>query len=592
MTYKKRFAALGLSLILSLSLFTGCEAEKSLPSLKSEKAQAEIQSEFDAYMEELFKEEVVLNTISLHYTLAEPNNYDLSDYEVSLGSISEESLKESISMLEDIQSSLDDFSYSSLTKEQQLAYDILDRYSSLELDNADLYLYSEVLQPSTGTQAEFPVLLAEYAFRSEQDVKDYLEILNLVPNYFDEIIAFEKEKAKAGLFMSEKNADTVINQCQEFTENPESNFLIETFNNKIESLSNMSAADKEAYRNQNETYVLEKVLPSYEKLGSQISKLKKYSSNKGGLCNYEDGKEYYEYLVECSTGSTADIEDLQKMVQKKRKSDLTKLSKLLSKNPDLATECSTYEMDTSDPSQILSQLKETIKEDFPEAPEANFTVKYVEESLEEYLAPAFYLTSPIDDYKENSIYINASSNYTKMELFTTLAHEGFPGHLYQNVMMNTSDLPEIRHLLNYPGYSEGWATYVEMRSYYYAGLDEDLVSALALNQSLTLSLYATLDMGIHYSGWDVSDAKAFLSDYGISDTETVKEIYEYILGEPANYLKYYVGYLQFLDLKTYAKNALGDDYTDKAFHAAVMKIGPAPFDIIKDYLLDYMKDAS
>ena len=119
-----------------------------------------------------------------------------------------------------------------------------------------------------------------------------------------------------------------------------------------------------------------------------------------------------------------------------------------------------------------------------------------------------------------------------------------------------------------------------------------MVSALALNQSLSLSLYATLDMGIHYSGWNVSDAKAFLSDYGISDTETVKEIYEYILGEPANYLKYYVGYLQFLDLKTYAKNALGDDYTDKAFHAAVMKIGPAPFDIIKDYLLDYMKDAS
>ena len=178
-------------------------------------------------------------------------------------------------MQEEIKSALDDFSYSSLTKEQQLTYDILDRYSSLELDNADLYLYSEVLQPSTGTQAELPVLLAVYAFRSEQDVKDYLEILNLVPNYFDEIIAFEKEKAKAGLFMSEKNADTVINQCQEFTENPESNFLIETFNNKIESLSNMSAADKEAYRNQNETYVLEKVLPAYEKLGSQINKLKK-----------------------------------------------------------------------------------------------------------------------------------------------------------------------------------------------------------------------------------------------------------------------------------------------------------------------------
>lgn len=592
MSYKKRITALGLSFILAISSLTGCKAEKSLPSLKSEEAKAEVQTDFDTYMDDLFKEEVALNTISLHYTLANPDSCGLTDYEVSLGSISEESLLESVDLLKNLQSSLDEFSYSSLTKEQQLTYDILDDYSTLELDNADLYLYSEVLCPSTGTHAELPILLAEYSFRSEKDVQDYLEILELIPNYFDEIIAFEKEKATAGLFMSETNANTVIDQCKDFSANPDSNFLIETFDNRIEALSNISAADKETYRHQNETYVKEKIVPAYAELASAISNLKKHCSDKGGLCNFEKGEDYYKYLVTSFSGSDEDIEDLQKMVEQKRKSDLKELSALLTKNPNLAEESSSYEMNLPDPSEILSQLKETIKKDFPEAPEANFTVKYVDEALEDYLAPAFYLTSPLDDYKENSIYINASSNYEKMELFTTLAHEGFPGHLYQNVMMNTSDLPNIRHLLNYPGYSEGWATYVEMLSYHYAGLDEDLATALELNQSLTLSLYATLDMGIHYSGWDVKKAKAFLADYGITNDSTVKDIYEYIVGEPANYLKYYIGYLEFLELRSYAKNALGDDYTDKAFHEAVMQIGPAPFDIIEDYLLDYMKKGS
>lgn len=131
-----------------------------------------------------------------------------------------------------------------------------------------------------------------------------------------------------------------------------------------------------------------------------------------------------------------------------------------------------------------------------------------------------------------------------------------------------------------------------MFSYRYAGLDTDLASVLQLNQSILLSLYASMDMGIHYQGWDASDVKKFLTHYGINSASAASETYEYILGEPANYLKYYIGYLKFLDLQKYAKNALGEAYTDKAFHEAVLKIGPAPFDIVKKYLLDYIPSPS
>lgn len=590
MAYKKRFTAFGLSLVLTFSLLlTGCDIKKSLPSFKSDEQQAEIQTEFDNYMDELFEEEVSLNTISLHYTLADPAAYGINDYEVSLGSVTEDSLSENVTLLENMRSSLKDFSYSALSRDQKLTYDVLDDYSKLELDNANLYLYSEVLQPSTGTHSQLPVLLAEYSFRCEKDVTDYLELLSMIPSYFDEIIEFEKSKANAGLFMSKKNANTVISQCEDFTADPESNFLIETFDNRIEQLSILNSSAKEEYRSKNEAYVLKKIIPAYENLAKEMRALKDSCSTKGGLCNYENGNDYYEYLVRYSTGSSDNIKELQKQVEQKRRDDMNSLSALLTEDPNLAEKTKSYTFALNDPSQILSQLRESIKEDFPEAPKANYTVKYVEESLEEYLSPAFYLTSPIDNYTENSIYINESSNYDRIKLFTTLAHEGFPGHLYQNVMANSSDLPAIRHLLNYSGYTEGWATYVEMISYQYAGLESDLASVLQLNQSILLSLYASMDMGIHHEGWDVSDVKSFLKDYGINSASAATETYEYILGEPANYLKYYIGYLKFLDLQNYAKNALGDSYTDKAFHEAVLKIGPAPFEIIEKYLLEYME---
>ena len=159
--------------------------------------------------------------------------------------------------------------------------------------------------------------------------------------------------------MSKQNADTVISQCQDFIENPKSCFLIETFDNRIESLSTLSTSAKEEYRSQNETYVLKKIIPAYKNLAAAIEELKDSGSNKGGLCNYEDGKDYYEYLVRYSTGSSDSIKDLQKQVEQKRKEDLLQLSELLTKNPILAKESESYQLDTSDPSQILAQLKET-----------------------------------------------------------------------------------------------------------------------------------------------------------------------------------------------------------------------------------------
>ena len=142
----------------------------------------------------------------------------------------------------------------------------------------------------------------------------------------------------------------------------------------------------------------------------------------------------------------------------------------------------------------------------------------------------------------------------------------------------------VRSILNYPEYVEGWATYVEMLSYHYAGLETPVADLLSFNQSALLSLYAATDLGIHYDGWSFSDVLDFWADYGITDQNSLRSVYELIVEEPAHYLKYYVGYLEFLELKEEAKKRYGDAYSDVAFHRAVLAIGPAPFPIVKKSL--------
>ena len=154
-----------------------------------------------------------------------------------------------------------------------------------------------------------------------------------------------------------------------------------------------------------------------------------------------------------------------------------------------------------------------ITEDFPAIPQqTGCTVKYVDEALEPYSAPAFYMVPPIDDMAENTIYINRLDTAEGLSLFTTLAHEGYPGHLYQTVYsgsyLRSIGASPLRSILSYGGYTEGWATYTELLSYDYAiRLTKDMhpeTEALYLaekqNRQIQLCLYSILDIFIHYKG--------------------------------------------------------------------------------------------
>ena len=566
-----------LALLLSFSLLTGCKSD-----LGTAKADA-----FDTFLNDYFCTEVTSNTINLHFTLSNPENYGIEKTPITLGSLSEKAIADSYMKTENVLARLKSFDYDTLSTGQQLTYDVLFDYLSKSFAVADLSLYDEVLRPSTGIQAQLPVLFEEYRFYSKDDIEDYLSLIALTDRYFSQIIEFEKKKADAGLFMSDYACDNIISQCEAFTKNADEHYLIVTFRNKLAGMSELTEEERETYEAKNEALVKEHVLPAYKNLASALTGLLGSGKNNLGLCYFPKGKDYYEYLVYHHTGSSKTVEELQAAILKKRTDDLTAAAALMREYPNLAKESSAVRLDGMDSVTTLNILQERMLGDFPAAPDTEFTVSYIDECMEEYMAPAFYITAPIDNYEKNSIFINASTDATTMRYFTTLAHEGFPGHLYQTVMSYEAGIAPVRSVLNFPGYVEGWATYVEMLSYHYAGLDENVATLLSLNQSALLSLYATTDIGIHYEGWTFDDTLAFWDDYGITDEAALKNVYELIVEEPAHYLKYYVGYLEFLELKEKAQEAYGDDYSDIAFHQAVLDIGPAPFWIVEKYLDDY-----
>ena len=550
---------------------------------------------FDRCMEELFRDEISLNTINMHYTLAYPENYGITDYEVSLGTYSLEEFETGYEEMEELLEEIERFDRDDLSKEQQLTYDIVVDYLETELAAEEFVLYSEILGPTTGYQAQLPVLLAEYTFRREQDIEDYLELAASVDEIAEQIIEFEKEKSKAGLFMSDYAADAIIEQCEDFIENPDENYMIEVFNDKIEAFEGLSQEEKEEYCKRNQEIITTDIVKGYETLIEGLEELKGTGTNELGICHYENGKEYYEYLVRSTTGSNKSIKTLENETEQFLNDYIVELQTAYLENPEILDQLAEYEFEELEPEEILDNLEEQIKEDFPKAPKVNYTVKYVHASMEEKMSPAFYLTPPVDDFEGNTIYIN--KKYTEgdsagtMNLYTTLAHEGYPGHLYQNVYAASCDLPLVRNLFSTTGYSEGWATYVEHEyGYAFAGMEEELAGLYAGNQATSLALSAYLDMKIHYDGWERDEVQAYLEAFGVADKEASDEMFDYIVEEPANYMGYFIGYLEMLNLREEAQKRLKDDFDAKEYHDFILSIGPAPFYIIEDYMKDWIKE--
>nr|WP_305182542.1 DUF885 domain-containing protein [uncultured Schaedlerella sp.] len=604
-----------------------------LPGCQKQTAE-ETNLAFEKFTNELFCQETASNTVNLHYTLRNPEEFGIREAPVTFGTFETDENRK-LASVENIRRAMEEFDPEQLSVTNRLTFDVLDYYMDRLKENAEFTLYEEPLGLVSGIHTQLPVLLSEYQFYDREDVDIYLELMKMTPEYFQSLIAFEQAKSDAGLFMSDAAAMQVVEQCKVFMNMGESNYLITTFVDRIGQVRGLSEKEKSIYIQRNALMLTSYVLPAYSKLSAALQSLMGTGVNDQGLCYFPEGKEYYEQVVKVSTGSERSVSEMKDLTKRQIVEDLEAMERVLGitqddrmkhvvgkgsdtqegnvqqeegaaqgenvqqdsnaaegnvsqeaaaliGNPEEAHEAAA--MDTANPISILNGLKKEIAKTFPTAPDTTVSVKYVPEALQGNLSPAFYMIPAIDSYEENVIYVNQAHMGNPLTLFTTLAHEGFPGHLYQNVYYAGTDPDPVRSMFNTGGYVEGWATYAEMCSFYLAPITKEQATILQKNSSIILGLYTLADIGIHYDGWSRVDTLAFFSNYGIQDVNTVNRIYDLVLGSPGNYAKYYIGYVEFLELKKDYAAEKGTDFSQKKFHKDVLMTGPAPFELVERYM--------
>ncbi len=616
---------------------------------------------FSTFCENLAKNSLSSNPLKLHYTLAEPENMGYGDISRDLSGFDPEAYEQNAVVWQAYLARLEGYDPDKLSEEEAFTWQMLRRYFTLEGELSTYLYYESLLSPADGAHIQMPVLLAEYAFYDREDVENYLTLLSQLPDYFRGLLTYTKLQAQAGILQYEGNLEKTAEQCgsiltlEQLDEG--THFLQTTFEERIAEL--MEAETEALTDRETDEYMGEETIVATDEKATEITEeeaaawIEKnnqlllelagvYAELQEGLVSiagtdeiaglsaYPDGARYYALLLQEVTGSDRTVEEMKELLYARFEELYAEYKEVITDGNVIAG----YDFPLESEADMLTDLYARTQEDFPtfqsdagqsaasltgagnangtgaeseptdETGEAKngvswiVTLKPVDEGLEDMMAPAFYLTPPVDRNQENTIYINVSDGYEGLSLYTTLAHEGFPGHLYQTVYsqnaMMENDVPFIRQILYFGGYTEGWGIYAESYAYEYAAdlLEEaygdvygDTVRAAQLNRELQLCLCSILDIFIHYDGATLSQVQKLLESLGFG-SGNIAAVYETICNTPANYPKYYLGYLEILELKALAFER-DANLTDKEFHQWLLSAGPADFSSLRTRLISF-----
>ena len=551
------------------------------------------QQEFEQYLDDYFKDVVTDDTLTYNYTIKDGADYGLEEPEVTLGDpgMTAEEIEQDKEEFEGWVKKLDAIDRSCLTEDQKLTYDVLDEYFEVSAGIFDnVYLY-EPFSPMRGLQANIATNFTDYRFDDKGDVERYIELLGQIPDYFAEYLDFEQEKSEKGYFMSDAVCDKVISQCKDFVADKENHFMVTTFNDNIDALDFLTDEEKAEYKEANKQAVENSLLPAFENVAEVLSGLKGTGTNDGGICNYDGGKEYYEYLLKNFAGTAKSPEEVIDMLDTELQKLMVSLYQYYLGNQAAyeyfaANYDSIFaETDQMTASEMVDKMMETASEHYPDAGTINYKAEALDKNLETIMDDvlAYYMAPAIDDPDNNLIRVNGLHTDG---MWTTLAHEGYPGHMLQNAYYMSTDPEPVRTLMNFLGYKEGWAMYACYDSLYYYEYEEpeygDTIAALyQLNDEMSYLMMGRVDLGINYEGWTLQDTADYLTKNGM-DGSAAQELYTTMVGDPAVYQGYSTGYYEMKELRDYAEEKMGDDFDLKTFNTIILETGPCQFDILKE----------
>ncbi|MBR2645120.1 MAG: DUF885 family protein [Clostridia bacterium] len=545
--------------------------------------QGDLDEAFLAYDNDLFVWYVSSDITTLDQFCRHPENFgiDEASVEVTLGDFTEEANNEWVDACVEWREKLLAIDRELLSDRLQYAYDNYLRFFDGEIESREWFYNYEPLDIYVGLQSNLPLEFGLYMFYDEKDVENYMTLLADVPRYMEQVLAFEQERANRGWFMTEDALDQILTDLDNVAKSGKSSFLHSTFKEAMEKADFLTEEQKQAYIKQNDELVNTAWVQGYKLLYDGLKKLRPQCREAVGA--YQQGGEAYAYFcwkLKHDGNNNRSVQETLTFLDKNIRSLYNQLYDCLMASYDKFTGGGSTALSSGSLGGDESYLKLLMPKIVPPMPEVE--VKYVEvpKELQDGFSPAAYLTPAVDDYQHNIILTNPKDkeHYT----MSTLAHEGYPGHMYQfTYQYALGTIPKFLMVIESNGYAEAWSENAEFNI---ALINErygaDYATAVFLNEVVTNSLIMYCSLLINGQGASKQDVRSYLQMWNMdSYTDT---IYDLCITMPIYYVKYVVGFMEQYELTERCKTKLGENYDSIAFYTEYLSWGPGKFDLLNE----------
>lgn len=474
--------------------------------------------------------------------------------------------------------------YNSLSDGDRLCYEKL-VYDCEESIYAYSYTafeyYCMIFNFLVGPQSEILFILDVYTFDTVKDAENYILLVKDLDRYFDMMCEYEETRASLGFASSDNSYEEAAVSFDNLIVQKDDCFLYESFEERLDRINGLSASDRSRLIEENEKAMKEVAFPEFEECARRMRALKGSGGTDAGLCSYRGGDAYYAMITRGMTNNTASVDASIRALDTKIDDVYKEFEDVIASGFDWYGEYMNHSYSKGGITDNLDYLYDAVKPDFPDIPAHEYYLMDVPEVFEENFSPAAYIGYHLDNNNANMIIVNNSS--IDEDFGITVAHEGYPGHMFQSLYTRSHSEHPYMYLSTSIGYNEGWAVYTENYSmkYFADGGKPTKAMVLVRDESVLGLLVSTrADYGIHAENWTLQDCLDYFKKWGFEvKEEDFSKLYTLIVTDPGYYAKYGMGYL-WTQKTMDDMHAKYPDATDKEIHTAYLDSLTGTFEMI------------
>lgn len=600
-------------------------------------------AEFEEYANDVFindfieDDQIAINLFFVDYSAYGIQHGDSTWYAYSpFDSYTDEEYQHDLETIANARAEFDAFDTDKLSFSQLVTYDKINSYiTNLEemLSNRNnIIMRLSVVDQYGGQAADLPTQVEAYSFRTIEDIDDCLHMLESVYDSFDSYYTFILEREEHGYGLSEftlKNFASYLDGVVTAFKNEAGYYLNDVIENKLteaQKALNFSNEILNDYRakfdtalndnTDNATSVYKAHVDLSKKVTDYLTEKKAngYLADKDYtgyyLAEYEGGNDFYFSMLKNRLGLSDDVKpqayraEVDQLFNTYKNLWMEYTDKVNTNSKASAiVDNESYEYveydEVDDLIDFLKEFAKAIVPDLKSMPEIDIT--YMDPTVTANTTTvAYYMKSPLDSDNQEYIHLNGSAlGKNNYETVSTLAHEGYPGHLYAYVYSKESDdISNLTRISTCTGHGEGWAKYVEyaLGDYFIALHDgaEEWDIAMKYTQYYELFsylLYARCDFGVNYEKWTKADLADFMRKLQLNSSDSfITDFYNTFNEAPSQYAPYGYGYATFVDLHNKAKAALGNWYNEVDFNEMLLSRGWIGLSSLKAYAQEYIEN--